>query len=43
MFFMIKDESMLVTYNNIWKKIKKALNIKFHNILVYDEKHINLK
>ena len=35
---MIQDDSVLVKYNEIWNKIEKKLNIKFHNMLVYDDK-----
>ena len=37
MSLMIKDDSVLIKYNEIWNKIKKTLNIKFHSIPVYDE------
>ena len=37
---MIKDNSVLVKYNEIWNKIKKTLNIKFHSMPAYDEKFI---
>ena len=37
---MIKDNSVLVKYNEIWNKIKKTLNIKFHSMPAYDEKYI---
>ena len=30
-------------YNEIWNKIKKTLNTKFHTIPVYDEKYIKAK
>ena len=43
MFFIIKDDDVLDKYNEIWKKIKKALNIKFHSMLVFDEKYIKAK
>ena len=33
MSFMIKDDSVLVKYNEIWTKMKKTLNIKFHSML----------
>ena len=32
--------SVLVKYNELWNKIKKALNIKFDSMPVYDEKLI---
>ena len=43
MFFIIKDDDVLDKYNEIWKKIKKTLNIKFHSMLVFDEKYIKAK
>ena len=38
--FMIKDDSVLVKYNEIWNKIKTSLNIKFHGEPVYDKEYI---
>ena len=35
--FMIEDDSFLGKHNDIWNKIKKTLNIKFHSMPVYDE------
>ena len=43
MSFMIKDDSVLVKYNEFWNKIKKTLNIKFHSMPVYDEKYTKVK
>ena len=43
MSFKIEDGSGLVKYNEIWNKIKKTLDIKFHSKLVYDEKYIKTK
>ena len=43
MSFMIKDDNVLDKYNEIWDKIKKKLNIKFHSMPVYDETYINAK
>ena len=40
MSFVIKDDDVLDKYNEIWNKIKKTLNIKFHSMHVYDEKYI---
>ena len=34
---------MFDKYNEIWNKIKKTLNIKFHSTPIYDEKYINAK
>ena len=39
MCFIIKDDSILVKYNEIWNKIKKTLNTKFHSMPVYDKKY----
>ena len=41
--FMIKDDSVLVKYNEIWNKIKKILNTKFCSMPAYDEKYIKAK
>ena len=43
MYFVIKDDSVLNKYNEIWDKIKETLNITFHSILVYDKKYIKVK
>ena len=34
---------MLTKYNEIWNKIKKASNIKFHSVPVYHEKYLKAK
>ena len=41
----IKTENhcVLVKYNDIWKKIKEMLGMKFHGKPVYDEKYIKAK
>ena len=41
--FMIKDDSVLNKYNEIWNTIKGKLNIKFHSLPVYNEKYIKAK
>ena len=41
--FVIKDDMCLHKYNEIWDKIKGKLNIKFHSMLVDDEKYIKTK
>ena len=41
--FIIKDDTCLDKYNEIWDKIKEKLNIKFHSMPVYDEKYIKAK
>ena len=43
MTFIIEDDSMLVKYNEIWNKIKKALSTNFHSMPIYDEKYIKAK
>ena len=43
MSFIIKDDSILVKYNEIWNKIKNTLGIKFHSMPAYDEKYIKAK
>ena len=43
MSFVLKDDDVLDKYNEIWDKIKNALNIKFHSMPAYDEKYINSK
>ena len=40
MSFIIKNDNLLDKYNKIWGKTKETLNIKFHTVLVYDEKYI---
>ena len=43
MSFVTKDDDVLDKYNEIWNKIKRALNIKFHSMPAYDEKFIKAK
>ena len=43
MSFLIKEDDVLDKNNEIWNKIKKILNIKFHSKPVYDEKYIKAK
>ena len=43
MSFMIKNDDVLDKYNEIWNKIKKTLNIKFHGVPVYNEKCIKAR
>ena len=43
MSLLIKDDNLLDKYNEIWNKVKKTLNIKFHSMPVYDEKYIKAK
>ena len=41
--FKIENDDVLVKYNDIWNKIKKILDIKFHSKSVYDKKYIETK
>ena len=43
MSFITKDDRVLDKHNEIWYKIKKMLNIKFHSMPVYDERYIKTK
>ena len=43
MSFIIKNNRVLDNYTEIWSKIKKILNIKFHSMSVYNEKYIKAK
>ena len=43
MSFLIKDDSVLNKYNEIWDKIKEKLSIKFHSEPVYDQTYIKTK
>ena len=43
MSFLIKDDSVLNKYNEIWDKIKEKLSIKFHSKPVYDQTYIKAK
>ena len=43
MSFKIEDDSIHFKYNEIWNKIKKMLNIKFHSQSIYDKKYIKNK
>ena len=39
MSFQIEDESLYLEYTEIWNKIKKSLNTRFHNQSIYDDKY----
>ena len=43
MSFMTENDNVLTKCNEIWNKIKKALNIKLPSMPVYDEKYIKAK
>ena len=41
--YCIEDDSVFLKYNEIWNKIKKTLNKKFHSQSIYDEKYMKTK
>ena len=43
MSFIVKDDSVLNKYNEIWEKIKEKLNIKFHSMPGYGQTYIKAK
>ena len=43
MYFKIEDGNVYLGYIEIWNKIKKSLNIRFHSQPIYDEKYIKTK
>ena len=43
MCFLIKDDSVLNKYNEIWDNIKGKLSIKFHSKPVYEQKYLRTK
>ena len=43
MSFQIKEEGVYLKYNEIWNKIKKLLNTRFHSQPIYDDKYIKNK
>ena len=43
MSFKIEDDNVYLGYIEIWNKIKKALNVRFHSQPIYDEKYIKTK
>ena len=40
MSFRVDNEDVYLEYNEIWNKIKKILNIRFHSQPSYDDKYI---
>ena len=40
MSFKIEDDNVFSKYTEIWNKIKKTLNIRFHSHPIYYEKYI---
>ena len=43
MSFMIKNDRVLIKYNEIWGKINRLLVIKLHSEPIYDDKYIETK
>ena len=43
MTFLTRDDEVLYEYNEIWDRVKKKLNIKFHSQPIYDKKYIKTK
>ena len=43
MSFMVDYDSILVKYNEIWNKIKKTFNTKFHSMPLYDKMYLKAK
>ena len=43
MAFKIKDERAYLKYTEIWNKINKLLNTRFHSQPIYDDKYIKTK
>ena len=43
MSFKTEDESVYLEYNEMWNKIKKTLNIRFHSQPIYDNKYIKTR
>ena len=41
--FIIKDDSILIKYNEISNKIERTFNINVHSIPVYDKIYIKAK
>ena len=39
----IEDDDIFLKYIEMWKKIKRTLNIKIYNEPIYDEKYIKTK
>ena len=43
MSFKIEDESVYSKYTEIWNKMKKSLDTRFHSQPIYDDKYIKTK
>ena len=43
MSFKIEDKNVYLEYNEIWNRIKKSLNTRFHSQPIYDDKYKKTK
>ena len=43
MSFKIEDDNVYLSYSELWNKIKKASNIRFHSQPIYGRKYIKTK
>ena len=43
MSFKIEDENVYLKYTEIWNKIKRLLDTRFHSQPIYDDKYIKTK
>ena len=43
MSFKIENESVYLKYTEIWNKMKKLLNTRFHSQPIYDDKYVKTK
>ena len=43
MSFKIENESVYLKYTEIWNKVKKSIDIKFHSPPIYNDKYIKTK
>ena len=43
MSFLIKDDKLLESHNEIWEKLKKIIKKEFHCEPVYNEKYLKAK
>ena len=41
--FKIEDEKVYLKYTEMWNKMKKSLNTRFHSQPIYDDKYIKTK
>ena len=43
MYFLMKDDELLETCNEIWKKVKYSIKKEFDSEPVYNDKHLKAK